>query len=143
MLSLTCKTAIKAVVCLSSKNAEGGKMSIKEVATHIEASEHSVGKILQQLVRQGIIKSAKGPTGGFYLEEEQLKQPLIDIVVAIEGKSVFQECGLGLSKCSASHPCPIHNEYKVARDVMEKVFKENKIIDLCGSVQEGLAYLVG
>lgn len=143
MLSLTCKTAIKAVVFLSSKSSEGDKLSIKEVSSHIDASEHSVGKILQQLVRQGIIKSAKGPTGGFYMEKEQLQQPLIDIVLAIEGKSVFKECGLGLSKCSASHPCPIHNDYKEARDLMEKLFKEKKIIDLCGSVQDGLAYLVG
>lgn len=143
MLSLTCKTAIKAVVYLSSKSSPGQKWSIKEISTHIGASEHSVGKILQQLVRQGIIHSSKGPTGGFYIEEKQAGQPLIDIVVAIEGKAAFQECGLGLSKCSASHPCPIHDDYKIARDLMEKVFKEKKIEDLCGPVQGGLAYLVG
>lgn len=143
MLSLTCKTAIKAVIYLSSKSREGQKTSIKEISGPIAASEHTVGKILQLLARRKIINSLKGPNGGFYMDEEQQQLPIIHIVKAIEGDAIFQECGLGLSKCSASHPCPIHTEYKVARDRMKKIFKENKVADLCESVAGGLAYLIG
>lgn len=142
MLSLTCKTAIKAVIFLSSKSDEGEKSSIKEIAMRINASEHTVGKILQLLARKKLINSLKGPTGGFYLDEEQQEQSLINIVQTIEGGMIFQECGLGLSKCSASHPCPIHDEYKIVRDQAEKIFKEKKIRELCGSVTNGLAYLM-
>lgn len=142
MLSLTCKTAIKAVIFLSSKSDEGEKSSIKEIAMRINASEHTVGKILQLLARKKLINSLKGPTGGFYLDEEQQEQSLIHIVQTIEGGMIFQECGLGLSKCSASHPCPIHDEYKIVRDQAEKIFKEKKIRELCGSVTNGLAYLM-
>lgn len=143
MLSLTCKTAIKAVIYLSSKSEDGEKANIKEISERINASEHTVGKILQQLARQKIINSLKGPSGGFYLSEEQQQQAIIHVVQAIEGDSVFKECGLGLSKCSATHPCPIHDEYKVARELMEKIFSERKIRDLCNSVTNGLAYLIG
>lgn len=143
MLSLTCKTAIKAVIYLSSKSEGGEKANIKEVSGRIDASEHTVGKILQLLARKKIINSLKGPYGGFYLNEEQQEQPIINIVEAIEGDHIFQECGLGLSKCSASHPCPIHDEYKVARELMEKVFRERKVRELCNSVTNGLAYLIG
>ena len=143
MLSLTCKTAIKAVIYLSSKSESGEKASLKEIADRINASEHTVGKILQLLARRRIINSLKGPSGGFYLNEEQQEQPIINVVEAIEGDGVFQECGLGLSKCSASHPCPIHDEYKVARELMEKIFRERKVRVLCNSVTDGLAYLIG
>ena len=143
MISNTCKTAIKAVIYLCSKFDSGENASIKEVAEFINANEHTVGKILQTLVKQNVINSQKGPTGGFYISKEQQKQPIIHIVESIDGKQVFNSCGLGLSQCSSSHPCPIHNDYKKARDLIEKLFKEKNVLNLCEPVNNGLAYLMG
>lgn len=141
MFSLTCKTAIKAVIYLGAKMESGDKAGIKEIAAYIGASEHSVGKFLQTLVQNNIIKSMKGPAGGFFLSESQLQQPVINIVYAIDGREVFTECGLGLRKCSAAQPCPIHHDYKKARDLLETLFKEKKIIHLCDPVNGGAAFL--
>lgn len=143
MLSLTCKTAIKAVIYLASKFDSGEKSGIKEIAEFIDASEHTVGKMLQTLVREDVINSTKGPNGGFYITIKQKKQPIICIIEAIDGKEVFNQCGLGLSKCSSTHPCPIHDDYKVVRDLFQKLCREKKISDLCEPVNHGLAYLVG
>jgi len=143
MLSKTCKTAIKAVIYLCSKFDTQQNAGIKEIAEFINASEHTVGKILQTLVKQNVIKSMKGPTGGFYISKEQQKQPIIKIVEAIDGQQIFTSCGLGLSKCSATHPCPIHNDYKKVRDLMEKLFREKNVDALCKPVSNGLAYLMG
>jgi Rrf2 family protein len=142
MLSLTCKTAVKAVIYLASKYGSGNA-GIKEIAGYIDASEHTVGKLLQTLVKENLIKSQKGPAGGFYISKEQLKKPIIAIVEAIDGENAFRECGLGLSKCSATHPCPIHHEYKAGRDIIAKLFSRKKIADLCHPVSEGIAHLVG
>lgn len=143
MFSNTCKTAIKAVIYLASKFERGENAGIKEIAECIDASEHTVGKLLQVLVKQGVIRSVKGPTGGFHISEQQMQQPIIHIVEAIDGKQVFKECGLGLSKCSATRPCPIHHEYKIARNLIEELFNTQKIADLCEPVSNGLAYLIG
>ena len=143
MLSYTCKTAVKAVIYLASKFESGEKVGIVAIAEYLEASEHTVGKMLQTLVKQDVIKSLKGPSGGFYITKVQLKQPIINIVEAIDGNQVFKECGLGLSKCSSTHPCPIHDEYKVGRDFIENLFRNKKIIELCDPVKNGLTYLFG
>ena len=143
MLSLTCKTAIKAVIYLASKFESGEKTGIKEIAEFIDASEHTVGKMLQTLVKEDIINSSKGPTGGFFINIKQKNKSILTIIEAIDGKEVFKQCGLGLSKCSATHPCPIHDEYKAVRDLFEKLCREKKISDLCEPVNEGLAYLMG
>ena len=95
------------------------------------------------MVKENIINSSKGPTGGFYISREQIKLPIIHIIEAIDGKEIFKECGLGLSKCSSTHPCPIHNDYKEGRDLMERLFKSKKIADLCEPVNNGFAYLIG
>lgn len=143
MLSLTCKTAIKAVIYLASKFESGEKSGIKEIAEFIDASEHTVGKMLQTLVKENVILSSKGPSGGFYITAKQKNQPIIKIVEAIDGREVFKQCGLGLSKCSATHPCPIHDDYKEVRDRFEKLCTERKLSDLLAPVQNGLAHLVG
>lgn len=143
MLSYTCKTAVKAVIFLATKFETGEKAGIREIADYIGASEHTVGKMLQTLVRHGVINSLKGPAGGFYLTGGQLRQPLINIVEAIDGENSFKGCGLGLSRCSSTHPCPIHYEYKEARDIIERIFKTKKVADLCDPVNNGVAYLFG
>jgi Rrf2 family protein len=143
MLSLTCKTAIKAVIYLASKFESGEKAGIKEISEFINASEHSVGKMLQSLVKEEVINSTKGPNGGFYMTARQRNQPVIKIIDAIDGKAVFDQCGLGLSKCSSTHPCPIHNDYKIIRDQFKEICQKKKIIDLCEPVSEGSAYLIG
>ncbi len=143
MLSHTCKTAIKAVIYLASKFESGEKAGMKEIAEFIDASEHTVGKILQALVKENIINSAKGPAGGFYITAKQKRQPIINVVTAIDGQGLFDECGLGLSKCSSTHPCPIHDDYKEIRDQFQLMCRQKSISDLCEPVNDGLAYLMG
>lgn len=142
MLSQTCKIAIKAVIYLSGRCDCGGKAGAKEISDKIDASEHTVGKALQLLAKMDIIKSMKGPTGGFYLSEEQQEQPIYNIVEAIEGKEIFKQCALGLTRCSETRPCPLHHEYKPVREKIEKIFRENKIKDLCDSIDDGTAFLI-
>lgn len=143
MLSQTCKISIKAVIYLSGKSKKGEKAGIKEIAKRIDASEHTIGKTLQILVKRRIINSQKGPTGGFYLDEAQQQLPIYSIVEAIDGEGIFKKCGLGLNKCSDSHPCPIHQEYKIGRDILENIFRNKKIQDLYDPVNEGIAFLMG
>jgi Rrf2 family protein len=143
MLSQTCKTAVKAVLFLALKYEKDEKAGIKEIAEYLDANEHTVGKMLQTLVKRGVINSLKGPAGGFYISKMQQDQPIINIVKAIDGENVFKNCGLGLSKCSSTHPCPIHNEYKEARDIMDRIFRTKNVADLCAPVNIGLAYLAG
>jgi len=143
VISHTCKTAIKAVIYLASKFEAGDNAGIKEIAKFINASEHTVGKLLQTLVKDEVINSIKGPNGGFFITAKQKNQPIINIVEAIDGKEVFRECGLGFSKCSSTHPCPLHDDYKPVRDLFEKMCREKKVIDLSGPVNVGMAYLFG
>jgi Rrf2 family protein len=141
MLSLSCKAAIKSVIYLGSRL--GDRAGIREVAEFIDENEHTVGKILQKLAKEGIINSAKGPNGGFYVTAKQKNQRIISIVEAIDGKDVFNQCGLGLSKCSATRPCPVHNDFKPVRELFEKMCREKRISQLYEDVNNGLAYLVG
>ena len=137
MISKACKYAIRATIFVASKQEEGIKLNIKDIAREVDAPEAFTAKILQVLNKTRIITSLKGPYGGFYIEDYQLQQPVINIVNAIDGMSVFQECGLGLKQCSATHPCPMHDQYKIARDALQDAFQNTTIGQLAEQVNEG------
>ncbi|MCX6296634.1 MAG: Rrf2 family transcriptional regulator [Bacteroidetes bacterium] len=142
MLTNTCKTAIKAVVYLASKQKGAEKIAVKEISEHIDGSIHTIGKVLQILVRQGVINSVKGPSGGFFLNEKQLHQPIIRVIEAVDGLQIFEKCGLGLANCSGDHPCPIHKQYGKPRDMIKKIFTDTKILDLINPLNKGMTYLI-
>lgn len=141
MISKACQYGIRAAIFIASRHSDGNKLNIREIAREVDAPEAFTAKILQVLNKHRIITSLKGPYGGFFIEDFQLEQPVINIVNAIDGLSVFMECGLGLKQCSALHPCPMHNQYKIARDALQNAFQETTIRKLAQEVNEGGSFI--
>lgn len=141
MISKACQYGIRAAIFIASRHSDGNKLNINQIAREVDAPEAFTGKILQILNKHHIITSLKGPYGGFFIEEYQLEQPVINIVNAIDGMSVFRECGLGLKQCSAFHPCPMHDQYKIARDALQRAFQETTIRQLALEVNEGSSFI--
>ena len=141
MISKACQYGIRATTFIASRHNEGIKHNIRQIALEVDAPGAFTGKILQILNKHRIITSLKGPYGGFFIEEYQLEQPVINIVNAIDGMSVFKECGLGLKQCSATRPCPMHDEYKMARQALENTFQQTTIRHLALQVNEGRSFI--
>ena len=140
MLSIGCKASIKAVIFLGSQQNKGERADIKTIADSIHENEHTVGKILQRLVKARIINSIKGPHGGFSITEMQLKLPMISVVKAIDGEDIFIQCGLGFAHCSDSRPCPFHKHYKNLRQHLRKISESNSIESFCNDLTAGNAF---
>lgn len=141
MISKSCKYGIRAALFVASKIDEGVKLNVEEIAFEIDAPRAFTAKILQSLTKHKIISSIKGPYGGFYAEPKQLKTPLINIVNAIDGLSLFQDCGLGLQQCSDEHPCPFHDDYKAIRDNLLQIFTNTTIGNFSKNLENGKAFI--
>jgi len=141
MISKACQYGIRAAIFIASRHNDGIKLNIKQIACEVDAPVAFTAKILQVLNKNRIITSLKGPYGGFFIKEIQLELPVINIVNAIDGMSVFKECGLGLKQCSASHPCPMHDQYKIARDALQNAFQQTSIRNLALQVNEGSSFI--
>ena len=127
MFSKTCEYAIRALIYTAQKSKDGSRIGIKDIAAGIDSPEYFIAKILQDLGRKGFIKSAKGPNGGFYMDQENLNQSIADIVRELDGDKLFTGCGLGLKECSEQHPCPIHNEFKSIRKDISDMLERSKL----------------
>ena len=55
---------------LAAESSQEKKWTIKQISDHLSIPQHFLGKILQELVPRNIISSMKGPTGGFYMNEQ-------------------------------------------------------------------------
>jgi len=141
MFSKTCEYAIRAMIFIAQKSKDGSKVGIKEIAKGIDSPEHFIAKILQELGRKGLLQSMKGPTGGFYLEKEDLSRTLAEIVKVIDGDKLFTGCGLGLKQCSETHPCPIHHEFKKVRKGIQNVLEKAKLGEFTDELEKNLTFL--
>lgn len=137
MLSKTCEYGIKAMLVIAQKSKVGYRIGVKEIAKAIDSPEPYVAKILQDLGRKGLVSSAKGPNGGFYLDNAGMKYSLADIVIAIDGDKLFTGCGLGLKNCSAKKPCPIHDEFAIVRKQIKSMMQTATLDNFSKSLELG------
>ena len=135
MFSKSCKYAIRSVLYLAVHAEPGIKTGVKEIAERLDLPKHFLAKVLQQLSRNGLISSVKGPHGGFYLNDENLKATLEQIILAIDGPQVLYGCILGLSSCSSENPCPLHAQIVAYREGLYYQLKHRRIEDLAQRIR--------
>lgn len=117
MFSKACEYGIRAIIYISKQSAVNKKASVKATAKAIDSPEAFTSKILQNLARKKVIKSIKGPNGGFFLDKDMLdNMKLSTIIYAIDGNGIQHDCALGLKDCNDQKPCPIHQQFKPIRD---------------------------
>jgi Rrf2 family protein len=91
---------------LIAKSKEG--LKVMDIAERIDSSKHHVAKVLQRLVKAGLLYSHRGPGGGFSLKMPVEDIDLLQIYETIEGKITISECPLDKPIC-AFETCIINN----------------------------------
>jgi Rrf2 family protein len=111
------KYAIRAMVCLAINNGDGQPFSAAAVAEAEQIPPFYLAKVLQDLGRAGLLKSARGRGGGFSLSRPADEITLMEIVAAVEdSRRLETECVLGIDDCADEAPCPMHDTWKNFRD---------------------------
>jgi Rrf2 family protein len=127
--------AIRAFVHLAQV-PEGKYAMVKQIAAEEEIPSHFLAKILQQLARKGLLRSSKGPTGGFSLRVSADEVRLVDIVEALDGLGEYQKCASGLAECTDDMPCALHDSWKVLRSRIMDYLGRNTIADLAKTLEQ-------
>lgn len=141
MFSKTCEYAIKALIFIAQKTNNERKVGIRDVAEEIDSPEHFIAKILQTLSKRGFVNSSKGPNGGFYMDENTMEVTLADVVKEIDGDKILYGCGIGLKQCSETHPCPIHNDFKIIREQIVEMLEKSKIRMFIENLEQNITFL--
>lgn len=141
MFSKSCEYAIRAVIFIGQRSGNGARVGVKEIAEGIDSPTPFIAKILQELGKHRLVQSAKGPNGGFYLNDATRNRSLIDVVRAIDGDQLFSGCALGLKQCAESKPCPLHNSFKLLRNELKKILESATLGAFTEKLEERLVFL--
>ena len=128
--SNACAYAIRAMTRLAMLRPDGYVL-LDELCEGSDLPRHFVAKIFQDLVRKGLLVSAKGRGGGFALARTPDKISVYDIVEMIDGTDQLDNCVVGLNKCDSNQPCPQHDAWLGIRDNL-KQFLRNMTLDRMG-----------
>ena len=74
-------------------------INVKQIADATQASRHHVAKVLQRLVKSGLLYSIRGPKGGFYMRKNPKDINLLSIYELIEGDVEASDCMMDYPMC--------------------------------------------
>jgi len=127
MLSQTVEYALRAATFLATAVDESRTVDEIAAATHIPAAYLS--KVLQQLVRHGIVTSRRGAGGGFALGRPAGELAILAIVAAVDPIKRITTCPLGLA-AHGTHLCPLHRRLDDALAGVERAFAASTLADI-------------
>lgn len=141
MLSNSCRYGIRAVIYMASKYPDEPVIGIKQISTDLNLPAPFLAKILQQLVKNRLLSSIKGPNGGFSLLKKPDSMSLIDIIKIIDGEDFFRNCVIHDGSCQSvkknKKPCPFHDDYSKIRKEIITLFKGSTIEEIVRRVNNG------
>jgi Rrf2 family nitric oxide-sensitive transcriptional repressor len=100
LINLTESTliALHSLILIVKKTPD--KISSRFIAKAIGASENTIAKVMQRLVKEKLVRSERGPYGGFTLNKPPGEISFMDIFEAIEGKLDTKTCPFNHDKCT-------------------------------------------
>lgn len=120
------------VMSFIASQKEGKVFMRNELSEKCKVPDSFLGKILQSLSRNDILHSERGKKGGFKLVKKADEITIYDILRAVEGDIVINEC-LGENEfCNNTTCCKTYAILKEIRQNFIKDLKSYTIADIKG-----------
>jgi Rrf2 family protein len=130
-----------------TKKADYGLMALKYLAEHPEAMSLSakdiaeayhipqqlLAKILQRLVREGLLRSHAGMNGGYTLSRKPNEISAFEVIRAIDGPLFITSCVTVSGLCDLTNICTIKEPLARVNESISELLKSIRISDLVES----------
>jgi len=111
MLRLSKKAdyALIAMKHLARKSAGGPSTSAREIAEQYDIPIELMAKVLQRLVRTGLLVSTQGTRGGYALSRASVAITVADVIQAIDGPFTVTACSTEKNSCEQYSKCNVRD----------------------------------
>ena len=137
-LSTKGRYAVRAMLDLALQSEETPTL-IKDISKRQGISELYLEQLLTRLKTAGLVRSIRGPRGGFILTKSPSQIRVIDIVQAMEGTAAPVECVDDASLCSRANSCATRRVWVEVKNSVDRVLESFTLQDL--TEQEGVGRL--
>lgn len=118
---------LHAMTCLAGRR--GGPARTAEIASTLGCSHAHLAKVFQRLAKAGLVRSERGPRGGFGLARPAEQITLGDVYEAIEGPLRPTDCLLARPVCG-SRGCLLGDLLKSVNRQVDEYLRATTLADL-------------
>ncbi len=126
MISEAASLAIHAMVLIARSKQS---INVTRIAGQMGASRNHLAKVMQRLVKDGFVRSTRGPAGGFVLNKSPEDITLLNIYESIEGPVELSGCPLDHKICAIGQ-CLMEGVINEATALVIKHFSAKSLSDL-------------
>lgn len=113
----------------------GQPTQIKDVARRQDISQRYLEQIFNKLLKAGLLKSRRGPRGGYMLAKDPSEISVGEIINAAQGPIVPVRCleddGPGTHSCDIVDSCITRHVWEETQRLLVEYFGSVSIADLC------------
>jgi Rrf2 family protein len=131
-ISGTTQYAIRAVLHVAEHGA-AEPVRVDDIARALNMPRNYLSKTLHALARAGVLRSGRGPRGGFQLAAAPDALSLARIAAPFDDLG-SRRCLLGRPSCGWKSPCSVHARWEEVSNALQAFFRETTIADLLGEV---------
>jgi Rrf2 family protein len=117
--------AIRAVRYLAGQEPNQ-RSATSTVAKEMKIPPSFLAKIISQLSIAGLLHTSRGARGGVTLAREPANISMLDVVEAIDGPILLNECVGDPANCDFSEECMAHPIWKEVQETLVKRLRETK-----------------
>jgi Rrf2 family protein len=104
----------------------------REIARKMLVPEDFLAKILKTLVDEGLVRSARGPHGGYALARPSSEINFLEIIEAIEGPVALNVCLDPDDACPRQPGCTLAGVWREGQEKMLDVYRNANLAVLAG-----------
>ena len=127
MISQTVEYALRAVVTIAQH--EGRPCTSKKISSITQVPLPYLSKLMQGLVRGGLVNSQRGLHGGFVLTKSPEELTILEVVDVVDPIKRIVRCPLGIESHGSSL-CPLHRRLDQAMETTEQILGETTIAEM-------------
>jgi Rrf2 family protein len=122
--------ALRAVIHLADEEAAERICSVSEIASRERIPRQFLEKIVQDLIHKGLVRSRRGPRGGYVLARPADQVTFRDVIEAVEGPIALNNCTGGHPDCSLIGACGMERIWREGQRRVMDLFQTTTIADV-------------
>jgi Rrf2 family protein len=133
-ISGTTQYALRAVLFVAEHGSDE-PVRVDAIAAALNVPRNYLSKTLHTLARAGVLRSGRGPRGGFQLASRPDEISLARVAAPFDDIG-SRTCLLGRASCGWKNPCSVHPHWEEVSNGLQSFFRDTTIADLLGGIAE-------
>jgi len=121
-ITRTTDYGLRAVLHLARHAREGPVAAAADIAREMEIPDVYISKVLQALARAGLVTTRAGRGGGARRVRPAEAITLLEVIEALEGPIVLNDCQIADDVCRRATFCPFHPFWRELRRELRERF---------------------